>query len=210
MTQHNHEIIKVFIPVSTNIPIEMSPASPTIHKTPTKHEISNNALIKIQSQIDILKEEIEKTNTYCTEFKDDINKKLEHKSIREVLCERIVLLEKENNYLKNEIKNQQLIIQMLLSNENGKTQWKSSKSINPDLQDKPEIPTPINLTNRFESLHIAEENSGPENKNNDVHQKMPFQITKLDHVIVYDIYRNRDIDPLFIRNQLMMPIEDHR
>ena len=54
MTQHNHEIIKVFIPVSTNIPIEMSPASPTIHKTPTKHEISNNALIKIQSQIDIL------------------------------------------------------------------------------------------------------------------------------------------------------------
>ena len=30
---------------------------------------------------------------------------------------------------------------MLTSNENGKTQWKSSKSINPDLLDKPETPT---------------------------------------------------------------------
>ena len=49
---------------------------------------------------------------------------------------------------------------MLKSNENGKTQWKSSKSTNPDF-DKPETPTPINLTNQFESLHIAEENSGP-------------------------------------------------
>ena len=210
MAQHNHEIIKVCIPVSTNIPIEMSPASPTIHKTPTKHEISNNALTHIQSQTDILKKKLRKQTPIVRNFKDDINKKLEHKSIREVLCERIVLLEKENNYLKNEIKNQQLIIQMLLPNENGKTQWKSSKSINLDLQDKPEIPTPINLTNRFESLHIAEENSGPENKNNDVHQKIPFQMTNLDHVIVYDIYRNRDIDLLFIRNHLIMPIEDHR
>ena len=57
---HEHEIIKVYIPVSTNIPIEISPASPTIHKTTTKHEISGNALTHIQSQIDILKEEIEK------------------------------------------------------------------------------------------------------------------------------------------------------
>ena len=90
------------IPVSTNIPIEISPTSPTIHKTPAKHEISDNALIHTQSQIDISKEEVKKTNTYCMEFKDDINKKLEHKSIREkdeneTLCKRRVLLEKENN-----------------------------------------------------------------------------------------------------------------
>ena len=76
-----------------NIPIKTSPASPTIHKTLTKHEISDNALIHIQSQTDKLKEEIEKTNTYCKGFKDDINKKLEHKFIREsdeneTLCER--------------------------------------------------------------------------------------------------------------------------
>ena len=47
------------IPVSASIPIEMSTASPTIQKTPTKHEVSDNALTRIQSQIDILKEEIQ-------------------------------------------------------------------------------------------------------------------------------------------------------
>ena len=64
------------------------------------------------------------------EFKHNINKKLEHKNIHErneneILNERIVVLKKKNNCLKNEIKNQQLIIQMLTSKENGKTQWKS-------------------------------------------------------------------------------------
>ena len=63
MAHHNQEIIIVHIPVSTNLPIEMSPTSRKIHKTPPKHEISDNALTHIQSQIDILKEEIEKTNT---------------------------------------------------------------------------------------------------------------------------------------------------
>ena len=47
---------------------------------------------------------------------------------------------------------------MLTSNENGNTQWKSSKSINPDLLDKTETPTFNNLTNGFESRHVAEEN----------------------------------------------------
>ena len=64
MAQYNHDTIKVCIPVSTNLPIEMSPASPTIHKTPTKHIISDNDLTHIQRQIDILKEEIEKANIY--------------------------------------------------------------------------------------------------------------------------------------------------
>ena len=94
----------------------MSPASPTIHKTPIKHEIYDNVLAHIQAQKDILKEEIEKTNTYCNEWVLFYNK-----SIRE-RDERIVLLEKENNSLKIEIKNQQFIIKMLISNENGKTQ----------------------------------------------------------------------------------------
>ena len=49
MAQHNHEheIIKMCIPVSTSMPVEMSPGSPTLHKTPTKHEISDKALIDI-------------------------------------------------------------------------------------------------------------------------------------------------------------------
>ena len=54
MVQHNQEIIKVCIPVSTNTPTEMSPTSPTIHKTPTKYEISDNAFTHIQNQTDIL------------------------------------------------------------------------------------------------------------------------------------------------------------
>ena len=87
----------------------MSPASPRVRKTPTKHKISDNALNHIQSQTDILKEEIEKTNTYYLEFKHDINKKLEHKNIRErdeneILYEIIVLLVKENNCLKTKLK----------------------------------------------------------------------------------------------------------
>ena len=62
MVRHNHEIIKVPIPVLPNVLIEMSSASPKIEKTPAKHKISNNALTHIQSQRDILKEKIEKTN----------------------------------------------------------------------------------------------------------------------------------------------------
>ena len=97
-------------------------------KTPTKQEISGNALTHIQSPIYILKVEIEKTSTYYTESKDAINEKLEHKGNRErdeneTLCERIVLLGKENNCSKNEIKNQQFIIQMLISMENGSLQY---------------------------------------------------------------------------------------
>ena len=36
---------------------------------------------------------------------------------------------------------------MLISNENGNIQYKSSKQINLDFLDKPETPTPINLRN---------------------------------------------------------------
>ena len=134
---------------------------------------------------DILKEEIEKTNTYCTEFKDYIKKKLGHKSIperdeNEILYERIVLLEKESNCFKSEIKNHRLILQMLTSKENEKPQRKSSKSINPD--DNKSEKQKINP-----NLHVAEENSGPVDKNNDVAQKNAIPNEKPKHVIVYDI-----------------------
>ena len=147
-----------------------------INVTCISYTIFKTVLTYIQSQIDILREKTEKRNTYCTEFKDDINKKLEHKSIRErdeneTLYERIDLLKKENNCLKNKIKNQQLIIKMLSSNENETTQWKSSKSISPGFLNQPETPAPINLTNWFETPHLAEENSGSLDKNNDVTPK---------------------------------------
>ena len=60
---------------------------------------------------------------------------------------------------------------MLLSNENGKSQWKSLKSKNPDFLDKPETLTLINLKNRFERFHVGEENSVPADKNNKVTPK---------------------------------------
>ena len=44
-------------------------------------------------------------------------------------------------------------------------------SINPDLLDKPETLTPTNLTDRFESFHVPEANSGLVDKNNDVTPK---------------------------------------
>ena len=70
------------------------------------------------------------------------------------------------------------------------------KVINPNLLDKPGTPTPINLTNRFQSLHVAEENSGPV----DVTPKYTIPNDKPKHVIVYDIHQNKVIDPLFVRN----------
>ena len=108
MAQHNQEIIKVCLPVSTNIAIEMSPASPTIHKTLTKHKISDSALTHIQSQIDISKEEIQKTNIYVGNLKiikiRNLNiKVLEHQKYdqqnrerdeNEILYKRIVLTQK--------------------------------------------------------------------------------------------------------------------
>ena len=70
------------------------------------------------------------------------------------------------------------------------------KVINPNLLDKPGTPTPINLTNRFQCLHVAEENSGPV----DVTPKYTIPNDKPKHVIVYDIHQNKVIDPLFVRN----------
>ena len=121
---------------------------------------------------------------------------LEHKSIRErdgneILYEKTILLEKENNCSKNKIKNQRLITQMLISNKNGKTLWKSSKLINPDFPNKPGIPTLINLTNRFKSLHVAEENSGPANKNNDVTPKHTIPNDKPRHVMFTTYIKTR-------------------
>lgn len=66
--------------------------------------------------------------------------------------------------------------------------------------DKPETLTSVNLTNRFKSLYVAEENSGALDKNNDATPKIWFQMKNLNHVITYDINWNKDIDPLFVKN----------
>ena len=89
---------------------------------------------------------------------------------------------------------------MLTSNGNGNSQWKSSKSINPDLLDKPETPTSINLTNWFESRHVAEENSGHVDKNNDLTLKytIPNDKPKSSHSLRHTLEQGHWF--IFVRN----------
>ena len=64
-----------------------------------------------QHQVDLLREELEKNVTANNDFKNFINKNLAderaHKNdVAEILHGRIRMLEKENQCLKNQIKNQ--------------------------------------------------------------------------------------------------------
>ena len=66
---------EVLIPIATNIPIELSPVSPVLPKTPTiKHLPLNDT--SFQHQIDLLRQELEKSITANNDFKKFINKKL--------------------------------------------------------------------------------------------------------------------------------------
>ena len=67
---------EVIIPITTNIPIELSPASPVLPKTPTKDHLPSNETTYIQNQIDLLRQELEKNITANNDFKNFINKKL--------------------------------------------------------------------------------------------------------------------------------------
>ena len=67
---------EVIIPITTNIPIELSPASPVLPKTPTKDHLPSNETTYIQHQIDLLRQELEKNITANNDFKNFINKKL--------------------------------------------------------------------------------------------------------------------------------------
>ena len=110
------------IPVSTNVPIELTPASPVLRKTPTKEETISNNYLYIQHQIDLLKQELEQKTVMNMEFQKKIEKTLtkatlNDKDKKEILYERIVILEEENECLKNKVRNQKEIIQTLLTDE---------------------------------------------------------------------------------------------
>ena len=66
---------EILIPISTNIPVVLSPFSPVLSKTPTKTQIPSTDMTLIQHQIDALRQEIEKNATENHEFKDLIKKK---------------------------------------------------------------------------------------------------------------------------------------
>ena len=85
------------IPVSTNVPIELTPGSPVLRKTPTEEEITSNNYSYIQHQIDLLKQELEKNTVMNMEFQRNIEKtltkaKLYDRNEAEILYERIVKL----------------------------------------------------------------------------------------------------------------------
>ena len=62
--------------VSTNVPIEVTPGSPVLRKTPTKEEITSSNYSYIYHQIDLLKQELEKNTVMNIEFQRNIKKTL--------------------------------------------------------------------------------------------------------------------------------------
>ena len=124
---------EVLIPIATNIPIELSPASPMLPKAPAMEHLPLNDTTYFQHQIDLLRQELDKNVTANNDFKNFINNKLAveraHKNdSAEILHERIRMLGKENQRLKNEIKNQQAVIEMLITNDKCADEWKTVKT----------------------------------------------------------------------------------
>ena len=88
------------IPVSANVPIELTPGSLILRKAPTKEGITSNNYSNIQHQIDFLKQELEKNTAKNKEFQGNIEKtltksKLNDRDEAEILYRWIVVLEKK-------------------------------------------------------------------------------------------------------------------
>ena len=71
------------------------------------------------------------------------------------------MLEKESQCLKNEIKNQQAAIEMLITNDKCIDDWKTLKTkpknntnIASPSSMSPKTPLPVNLQNRFDNLIV--------------------------------------------------------
>ena len=130
--------------------------------TPMKDDQQIQNLTQIQYQIDQLKEELENEINSNREFKEMFCMSLERQHMKErdeadILNERIMILEKENNCLKDEIKNQQFIIQMITKDNNGfewKTITRKKSNANSQIPKPTNAPTPTALSNRFENLTV--------------------------------------------------------
>ena len=71
------------------------------------------------------------------------------------------MLEKESQCLKNEIKNQQAVIEMLITNDKSTDDWKTVKTKSKNNTNiaspssmSPKTPLPVNLQNRFDNLIV--------------------------------------------------------
>ena len=106
--------------------------STVLSKTPTKTKIPSTDMTFIQHQVDALRQEIEKNAAENNEFKNLIKKKITEERIHkrgkaETLYEKITILEKENQCLKNEVKNKQAVIEMLITGDKCRNEWKVVK-----------------------------------------------------------------------------------
>ena len=91
-------------------------------KTPSKTQIPSTDMTYTQHQIDRLRQEMEKSAAENNEFKNLIKKNLAEEKIHkrdeaEILYEKITILEKQNQCLKNEVRNQQAVIEMLITGD---------------------------------------------------------------------------------------------
>ena len=114
---------EILIPVSTNIPIVLSPSSPVFSKTPTKTQIPSTNMTYIQHQVDALRQEIEKNAAENNELKNLIKKNWGKDSQKR----------RRRNTLwkwgsKNEVKNQQAVIEMLITGDKCRNEWKVVKN----------------------------------------------------------------------------------
>ena len=107
-----------------------------------------------------------------------------------MLYEKITILEKENHCLKNEVKNQEAVIEMLIPGYKCGNEWKVAKNykIKTNTNETSacsmpsKVPSPVNLQNHFNSLTVTEESS-IENKSQvqtpiNYHQRIKIQSTK--------------------------------
>ena len=104
------------------VPIVLPLSSAVLSKTPTKTQIPSTNITYIQHQIDALRQEIERNVAENNKVENLIKKKkIEervHKSDKsEIIYEKIAILGKENQSLKNEVKNQQAVIEMLITGD---------------------------------------------------------------------------------------------
>ena len=163
---------EILIPVSTNIPIVPSASSPVSLKTPTKIQLSSTDMTYIQHQIDRLRQQMEKNAAENNEIKNLIKKALSEEKIHkrdeaEILYEKFTILQKEKQCLKSEVKNQQVVIEMLITGDRCGNEWKVVKNdkikTNTNKTSASSIPSkvlsPVHLQNRFSSLRVTEESS---------------------------------------------------
>ena len=151
------------ISLSEDIPIELIQRPSKLLKSRNEdrneetNEVSNFSYI--QFQIELLKQEMQENNAKNVDFQRNIQKTLEKNMMTErdhqdILYENIVKLEKENECLKEEIKNQKEIIKLILTDQT-KERWinvERKSNTNKNEHSEKQIPCPVNLNNRFENL----------------------------------------------------------